>query len=180
MVNLLNSTDSDSERAVSPVIGVILMVAITVILAAVIAAFVLDLGQSTGANPQAAVTFSEDGDGLEIKVISVERADDLFIIGSGDCEAQYVSSDYNSDSTSDAQDRGSVTLGTSAGSTTSMYLGSATSSEPGPDYICQPSGTAPTPSSGPDGDDITAANSGTIQVIGVYDGNEGVIQEHDL
>ena len=34
----------EEERAVSPVIGVILMVAITVILAAVIAAFVLDIG----------------------------------------------------------------------------------------------------------------------------------------
>ncbi len=37
---------NEDERAVSPVIGVILMVAITVILAAVIAAFVLDLGDS--------------------------------------------------------------------------------------------------------------------------------------
>jgi len=40
-------TDDD---AVSPVIGVILMVAITVILAAVIASFVLGLGQDTGNN----------------------------------------------------------------------------------------------------------------------------------
>ncbi|MFB6188413.1 MAG: type IV pilin [Halapricum sp.] len=40
-------TDDD---AVSPVIGVILMVAITVILAAVIASFVLGLGQSAGNN----------------------------------------------------------------------------------------------------------------------------------
>ena len=37
----------DSERGVSPVIGVILMVAITVILAAVIASFVLGLGEQT-------------------------------------------------------------------------------------------------------------------------------------
>ena len=36
------------DRAVSPVIGVILMVAITVILAAVIGTFVLDLGQELG------------------------------------------------------------------------------------------------------------------------------------
>ena len=36
----------DSDRAVSPVIGVILMVAITVILAAVIGTFVLGLGDS--------------------------------------------------------------------------------------------------------------------------------------
>ena len=35
---------NDDERGVSPVIGVILMVAITVILAAVIASFVLGLG----------------------------------------------------------------------------------------------------------------------------------------
>jgi len=41
------------EEAVSPVIGVILMVAITVILAAVIGAFVLDLGGKTSATPQA-------------------------------------------------------------------------------------------------------------------------------
>jgi len=37
--------ESDDRRAVSPVIGVILMVAITVILAAVIATFVLGLGE---------------------------------------------------------------------------------------------------------------------------------------
>ncbi|MEE6211041.1 type IV pilin N-terminal domain-containing protein [Salarchaeum sp. III] len=39
------SLEVDDDRAVSPVIGVILMVAITVILAAVIGAFVLNLGQ---------------------------------------------------------------------------------------------------------------------------------------
>ena len=38
----------NDKRAVSPVIGVILMVAITVILAAVIGAFVFGLGPSTG------------------------------------------------------------------------------------------------------------------------------------
>ncbi|MDB2223467.1 type IV pilin N-terminal domain-containing protein [Halorubrum ezzemoulense] len=38
----------NDERAVSPVIGVILMVAITVILAAVIGTFVLGLGDSLG------------------------------------------------------------------------------------------------------------------------------------
>ena len=38
----------NEEKAVSPVIGVILMVAVTVVLAAVIGAFVLGLGDSTG------------------------------------------------------------------------------------------------------------------------------------
>ena len=47
MKEKLNSMFSD-DRAVSPVIGVILMVAITVILAAVIGTFVLGLGDSLG------------------------------------------------------------------------------------------------------------------------------------
>jgi len=48
----------NDERAVSPVIGVILMVAITVILAAVIGTFVLGLGdQLQGTAPQAQIGF---------------------------------------------------------------------------------------------------------------------------
>ncbi len=55
--NLFNSDD----RAVSPVIGVILMVAITVILAAVIGTFVLGLGDSLGDNqPSAQLSVSLD------------------------------------------------------------------------------------------------------------------------
>jgi len=46
---------TDEERAVSPVIGVILMVAITVILAAVIAAFVMDMGSNQSSPAQAGV-----------------------------------------------------------------------------------------------------------------------------
>ena len=51
-----NQSKSD-DRAVSPVIGVILMVAITVILAAVIGTFVLGLGDQLGDTaPQASFT----------------------------------------------------------------------------------------------------------------------------
>lgn len=50
----------NSDRAVSPVIGVILMVAITVILAAVIAAFVLGFGAETEAAPQASIDIDAD------------------------------------------------------------------------------------------------------------------------
>jgi len=50
-------TDDD---AVSPVIGVILMVAITVILAAVIGAFVLDIGGSQESAPQVQWDWSTD------------------------------------------------------------------------------------------------------------------------
>jgi len=51
----------DEERAVSPVIGVILMVAITVILAAVIGTFVLGLGdQLQTTTPSASFGFSQE------------------------------------------------------------------------------------------------------------------------
>jgi len=48
------------DKAVSPVIGVILMVAITVILAAVIGTFVLGLGESVNQNANAGVN-AENG-----------------------------------------------------------------------------------------------------------------------
>ena len=56
------------ERAVSPVIGVILMVAITVILAAVIGAFVLGIGGDTDAAPQATLNFDVDEDNNDIDI----------------------------------------------------------------------------------------------------------------
>jgi len=53
----------DDDRGVSPVIGVILMVAITVILAAVIGTFVLGLGDSLEQAPQAQLDAQLDGSG---------------------------------------------------------------------------------------------------------------------
>src|SRR6056297_2187850 len=55
------------DRAVSPVIGVILMVAITVILAAVIGTFVLGLGdQVSESAPQAQFTFTFTEDATQV------------------------------------------------------------------------------------------------------------------
>ena len=59
----------EDERAVSPVIGVILMVAITVILAAVIAAFVLDIGPGDS-TITAAADVSDDGDDITVEITS--------------------------------------------------------------------------------------------------------------
>lgn len=56
-----NRKFSKDEEAVSPVIGVILMVAITVILAAVIAAFVFGMGSSLKKNYMVAATASQVG-----------------------------------------------------------------------------------------------------------------------
>ncbi len=54
------------DRAVSPVIGVILMVAITVILAAVIGTFVLGLGENVQSTPQAKFAFDYQSDNVTV------------------------------------------------------------------------------------------------------------------
>jgi flagellin-like protein len=60
------------DEAVSPVIGVILMVAITVILAAVIGTFVLGLGSNQQANPTAGVDIDTSGSGdPEVTLVSL-------------------------------------------------------------------------------------------------------------
>ena len=56
------------DDAVSPVIGVILMVAITVILAAVIGAFVLDLGGSQEKTPSASFDYDQYTESGTLKV----------------------------------------------------------------------------------------------------------------
>jgi len=67
-------TDDD---AVSPVIGVILMVAITVILAAVIASFVLGLGGSTNTTPTADFDFDYNNSGNSNVVIAHNTGDTI-------------------------------------------------------------------------------------------------------
>jgi flagellin-like protein len=65
----------NDDHAVSPVIGVVLMVAVTVILAAVIGTFVLGLGnQISQTNPSASFTFDYDRNPVE---------DELMITHSG-------------------------------------------------------------------------------------------------
>jgi len=104
------------DRAVSPVIGVILMVAITVILAAVIGAFVLGLGDSVSETaPNAQIDFEydspEDGDitlvhdgGDSFEVDNVE------LIGGGDDNS--VGSDEGNE-LNDWGDDGTVSAGNS-------------------------------------------------------------------
>ncbi|MFA9502657.1 type IV pilin [Natrinema sp. H-ect1] len=107
---------SEDERAVSPVIGVILMVAITVILAAVIAAFVLDLGQGQTANAQAGIQFDHDASNekVTITVNSIERADDLYVKCGSGSGSKYDDGSSNFDS---------------AGATAVAYYGSASSGD---------------------------------------------------
>ncbi|XGI82879.1 type IV pilin [Halorutilales archaeon Cl-col2-1] len=76
-----------TDDAVSPVIGVILMVAITVILAAVIGTFVLGLGGQVQQNAQAGFTFDQSGSSpptVTVTLSSKQRLDSWSATCSGD------------------------------------------------------------------------------------------------
>lgn len=93
---------NDDERAVSPVIGVILMVAITVILAAVIAAFVLDIGPGD-ADPNAAISHDQDDEELELELNSLDGSADAVVVV--DSDGNFVA--YQSD---EGEDRENMAL----------------------------------------------------------------------
>jgi len=77
--NIMSKFSLD-ESGVSPVVGVILMVAITVILAAVIGTFVLDLGGQVQQNAQAGVSFNEDeGTSITVQTNSIQNADSIYV-----------------------------------------------------------------------------------------------------
>ncbi|ELZ65621.1 hypothetical protein C457_15817 [Haloferax prahovense DSM 18310] len=103
LTNLFND-----DSAVSPVIGVILMVAITVILAAVIGTFVLGLGDQIGDTaPQASFSFDYDDATPEL-IITHESGDAidparLKVIGGG-LDAAWPAADTGSDDNVNAGD----------------------------------------------------------------------------
>ena len=75
----------NDDKAVSPVIGVILMVAITVILAAVIGTFVLGLGDSIGDSaPSASYDWDETSEDVELTHISGQTLQANTITGTVD------------------------------------------------------------------------------------------------
>ena len=84
---MMHKCTNSRDKAVSPVIGVILMVAITVILAAVIGTFVLGLGENVEETAQAGVNFDYDSGTEELTVNVVDP---------GNVDALYLS--YNNDS----------------------------------------------------------------------------------
>ena len=98
---------TDEERAVSPVIGVILMVAITVILAAVIASFVLGLGDSQEVAPTATFDFNYDADNSQLTITHTGgdnvRSDELYVRGTDVSPAP--SGSWNDNATSGTADR---------------------------------------------------------------------------
>ena len=88
----------EDERAVSPVIGVILMVAITVILAAVIAAFVLDIGPGDS-TLSATSDISEHEDGIQVEIASGGGNIDGVAAVNSDGEVEAVVADVSTGAT---------------------------------------------------------------------------------
>ncbi|MEF8771344.1 type IV pilin N-terminal domain-containing protein [Halodesulfurarchaeum sp.] len=116
-----------NDRGVSPVIGVILMVAITVILAAVIGSFVLGIGGDIEQAPQASleVDFNSDeiihngGDTINLTNIEVKNNGDTFS----------YSSDFNtSDSDAEFGPGEKLTFGTHDLNTTVSVVDNSTGS----------------------------------------------------
>ena len=122
---------SEDERAVSPVIGVILMVAITVILAAVIAAFVMDLGDDMGGGgaPDAAVSSDVSNSDQEVQLSVTKTSDDV--------DKFVLRGDLNSSATSN--DEYELDL-QNTGDTETLTSGNTTSATP--TEVLQESGTA--------------------------------------
>lgn len=107
----------DTEDAVSPVIGVILMVAITVILAAVIAAFVFGMGPPEQA-PQASLRASAAtaSDDATISIIKLEhQGGDQVIMASANTkiivDGETAAYSTGIDTTFDAGERYFIVLG---------------------------------------------------------------------
>jgi len=94
-----------TDKGVSPVIGVILMVAITVIIAAVVANFVLDLGGTLQEDADATVSFDQDANygtsdySVTVTTTNMDNADYTYVqLAGGDLESQYDVEQQVSDS----------------------------------------------------------------------------------
>ena len=105
----------ENEEAVSPVIGVILMVAITVILAAVIAAFVFGMGSSVQSTKNVAVTAQQQGPNIVITYQGGADAQSVkYLAFSIADQGRVYSKDETGDTTASTSDAGgSVSVGTS-------------------------------------------------------------------
>ena len=139
------------DAGVSPVVGVILMVAVTVILAAVIGTFVLDLGGDVGQNAQAGVTFDEDSaNSVDVQLNSVQTADAIWVQADG-ADADAYSGGFDA---SDANDfdagSGLLTRDDDGGVGTTVEV------------------------------DTSDLDDGTISVIGEVDGEASVIQTYSF
>jgi len=157
-------TNASNQEGVSPVIGVILMVAITVILAAVIGTFVLGFADQLQQNPQAVVTFDEDtaDQTLDVRLSAVQAADSIWV---------------TAENTSDYENNGAVEASGIASSDPGPFddTDATTSENTADQYLLSRD------DSGGVGTVVTVSyNSGGLaQVIGEVGGNDTVIQDQE-
>ncbi|MDY6779211.1 MAG: type IV pilin N-terminal domain-containing protein, partial [Halobacteria archaeon] len=69
----------EDKEAVSPVIGVILMVAVTVLLSSIVGVIVLGLGGQVNRNVQAGVDIDFEKDDDEVRVVFVQNRNAEYI-----------------------------------------------------------------------------------------------------
>jgi flagellin-like protein len=113
------------ERAVSPVIGIILMVAITVILTAVIAAFALGFADETGSSaPQISLESDYNESGANVVTLTVQGGDSF--------DAESVEFEGDVDSAEDWTDANDINDGDSVSAGDSIDIDVA-----GPDYVVE-------------------------------------------
>ena len=151
-------------KGVSPVIGVILMVAITVIIAAVVANFVLGLGQQLGEDADATLTFDQTIDdfgsnyyNVTITVSDMQNSDYLVVTTAGDSstytfEEELSNTNVPDNAPSDATNSQSATNGGGLLYRSGDRLVVTTELEAGT----------------------------TIQIFGGIDGEESLVQSYDV
>ena len=161
---MINSYKNKLERGVSPVVGVILMVAVTVILAAVIGTFVLDLGGSVSQSAQAGVSFDQSGDTVDVQLTTVQTGDSIWVEAS--------STDDGASAITDSSPANGYDDGGGVDTTINNEVGPDNDDQ----YLLTSSGDG-----GP-GTIVTVASSSgeQVSVIGEVDGSESVIQTYTL
>jgi len=154
------------QSGVSPVIGVILMVAITVIVAAIVASFVLDLGGNLEEDADATITFDQQanfGSGNYNVTVTVTQMDNADYLVVSDLQNSLNQSDYvvnysGGDPTTNIDGVPQNASQTSVGGDNGVILISS-------------------------GDTVTLPNldpDNSVQVFGGLSGSENLIQEYQI
>lgn len=77
----MTTVASGTERGVSTVIGVVLVVDITVLIAAVIGVMILDFGDSLETEVQAGVSIDTETDALVVSIVTLGDAESITLTG---------------------------------------------------------------------------------------------------
>ena len=145
-----NQAFGKNDEAVSPVIGVILMVAITVVLAAVVFVLVSNLGKGSGSaapniqfskddtTDRLVITTAESGanwNRISVRVTSCTQAADNNIINLGTVEGTTHGKLHNEDATTSGGDLNAAATGTSCGGGSAVAVTSTSAAISAGDYL---------------------------------------------